>query len=151
MFVLLQILYSISRVNLSWVRQAWRSSILPWIIQCHSVCCNSVLCYVDLAPVVCWNLHMTCDYCGITDDIAHFFKNCPKVNEFWLYWINWWEHLSGIGIESNPILEECITFGFPLNSDAIQDVLNFCLLYTKYYIPIHLLCINFNKTQATHV
>ncbi len=33
------------------------------------------------------------------------------------------------------ILEECIILGFPLNSDAIQ-VLNFCLLYTKYYIYI---------------
>ncbi len=30
---------------------------------------------------------------------------------------------------------ECIIFGFPFNSDAIE-VLHFCLLYTKYYIYI---------------
>ncbi len=40
-----------------------------------------------------------CDYCGKTDDIVHFFKNYPKVNEFWSYWINWWEYLSGIAIK----------------------------------------------------
>ncbi len=34
--------------------------------------------------------------------------------------------------KNSQILEECIIFCFPLNSDAIQ-VLNFCLLYTKYY------------------
>ncbi len=31
-----------------------------------------------------------CHYCGKADDIAYFFKMCPKVNEFWSYWINWW-------------------------------------------------------------
>ncbi len=32
---------------------------------------------------------------------------------------------------NSPMLEECVIFGFPSNSDSIQ-VLNFCLLYTKY-------------------
>ncbi len=56
-----------------------------------------------------------CVYSGKTDDIAHFFKNCPKVHEFWSYWINWWEYLSGITIKNSPILEKCIIFGFPSN------------------------------------
>ncbi len=73
-----------------------------------------------------------------TDDIAHFFINCPRVNEFWSYCINWWDNLSGIAIKNSPKLEEYIVFSFPLNSDAIQ-VLNFCLVYTKYYIYIQCL------------
>ncbi len=44
----------------------------------------------------------------------------------------------GISQWHSPILEECIIFGFPSNSDAIQ-VLNCCLLYTKYYIYIQCL------------
>ncbi len=59
----------------------------------------------------------------------------PRFNKFWSYWINWWEYLSGIAIKNSSILEECIILGFPSNYDAIQ-VLNFCLLYTRYYIYI---------------
>ncbi len=33
-------------------------------------------------------------------------------------------------------LEECILIGFPETSDGIL-VLNYCILYTKYYIYIH--------------
>ncbi len=73
----------------------------------------------------------------------HFFKNCPKVNEFWSYWINWSTSTTGTSQwhshkKKTPNFEECIIFGFPLHGDAIQ-VLNFCLLYTKYYIYIQLL------------
>ncbi len=42
--------------------------------------CNNWLCKIEVK----------------TDDIAHFFQNCPSVNKFWSYWINWWEYLSGI-------------------------------------------------------
>ncbi len=42
-----------------------------------------------------------------------------------------------------PVLEECILFGCPLNADAIQ-VLNLCILYTKYYIYIQR---SFNKNE----
>ncbi len=59
----------------------------------------------------------------------------PKVSEFWSFWFKWLEHLSDIAIKNSPILEECIIFGFPLNSAAVQ-VLKFCLFYTKYYIYI---------------
>ncbi len=36
------------------------------------------------------------------------------------------------------MLNECIIFGFPGDSDVIE-VLNYCLLYTKYYIYIQCL------------
>ncbi len=51
------------------------------------------------------------DYCGGVDDILHFLKKCPNVNDFWSYWINWQENLSEIAIKNSPVLEECIIFG----------------------------------------
>ncbi len=79
----------------------------------------------------------SCDYCGGVDDILHFFKKCPKVrvNDFWSYWINWWENLFEIAIKNSPVLEECIIFGCPLN---------FRILYAKYYIYLQRL---FNKNE----
>ncbi len=39
-----------------------------------------------------------------------FFINCPKVLEFWNYWINCWENISGIEIKNinSPVLQKCI-------------------------------------------
>ncbi len=31
----------------------------------------------------------SCDFCGRVDDIPHYFLKCPKVEEFWSYWIHW--------------------------------------------------------------
>ncbi len=69
------------------------------------------------------------------DDLPNFFIRCLKVKEFWLQWFNWWENLLGIVIRNSQVIEECILFGFPSNSDVMQ-VLNFCILYAKYYIHI---------------
>ncbi len=45
--------------------------------------------------------------------------------------------ISGLEIKKSPILHKCILFGFP-NSNSEQKekihILNFCVLYTKYYI-----------------
>ncbi len=75
------------------------------------------------------------DYCDSREDIPHSVIKCPKEAEFWSYWFNWWEQLFGIKIKNNPVIEECIMFGFPLNTEAMQ-VLNYCIRYTKYYIYI---------------
>ena len=32
-----------------------------------------------------------CNFCTEVDDMTHFFINCPKVKEFWSFWLNWWE------------------------------------------------------------
>ncbi len=69
------------------------------------------------------------------DDLPHFFIRCLKVKEFWPHWFNWWENLSGIVIRNSQVIEECILFGFLSTSDVIQ-VLNYCILYAKYYIYI---------------
>ncbi len=75
-----------------------------------------------------------CDYCMNVDDFPHFFIRCLKVKEFWLHWFNWWEHISGIVIRNSQVIEECILFGFPSNSDVMQ-VLNF-LYYMQNIISI---------------
>ncbi len=72
------------------------------------------------------------------DDLPHFFIRCLNVKGFWLHWFNWWENLSGIVIRNSQAIEECILFGFPSNIDVMQ-VLNFCILYAKYYIYMQLL------------
>ncbi len=39
--------------------------------------------------------------------------------------------------KDNSVLNECIIFGFRHDLDVIE-VLNYCVLYAKYYIYIHL-------------
>ncbi len=46
-----------------------------------------------------------------------------------------WEKNSGIDIKDSPVLDECIIFGFPNNTDAMQ-ALNIYTIYVKYYIYI---------------
>ncbi len=41
-------------------------------------------------------------------------------------------------IDNVKELKECVLFGFPFNSDEIE-VLNYCTLYTNYYIYIETL------------
>jgi len=84
-----------------------------------------------------------CDFCDKIDDLPHFFLQCPEVKLFWKYWFNWWERISEIYIRNNPNMPELILFGFPGTIDIIH-VLNFCILYTKYYIYIQRL---YNKNK----
>ncbi len=70
-----------------------------------------------------------------------YHSRCLKVKEFWFHCFNWWECLSGIVIRNSQVIEECILFGFPSNSDVMQ-VLNVCILYAKYYINIQCLLNN---------
>ena len=76
-----------------------------------------------------------CNYCNNTDNLPHFFLQCPEVKVFWNYWLKWWESTSKLYIRNNQELHELILFGFPGTTDIIH-VLNFCILYTKYYIYI---------------
>ncbi len=64
----------------------------------------------------------------------------PKVAEFGFYW---WEKLFGIDIKDTQVIEECILFGFSFYNDVMY-VLNFCILYAKYYIYIQ--CLFNNNT-----
>ncbi len=44
-------------------------------------------------------------------------------------------------VRNSQVIEQCILFDFPSNSDVMQ-VLNLCILYAKYYIYIQRLFIN---------
>lgn len=112
--------------------QTFQYRLLHNIIPCNQWLCNLKIKNSNI-----------CDYCNEIDDIPHFFLYCPKVNDFWKYWANWWENISTTNITNCLDISECILFGFPGNEDETQ-VLNYCIIYTKYYIYIQKL---FNKNQ----
>ncbi len=60
------------------------------------------------------------------------------------YWFNWWKILTNQDVinQYNDV-QECILMGFPETSDDII-VLNYCILYTEYYIFIQRL---FNNNE----
>ncbi len=89
-----------------------------------------------------------CDYCNNVDNLRHYIIRCLKVAEFLYYWFNWCENLSGVDIRDIQVIEECILFGFPLNND-VMHLLNFCILYAKYYIYIQ--CLFNNNTLDLYV
>ncbi len=70
-----------------------------------------------------------CNFCDDDDDMLHFFINCKKVKEFWIFWINCWENISRMPIKHSNVLNECILLGLPNNKAEIQ-VFNYCLLHT---------------------
>ncbi len=75
-------------------------------------------------------------FCNEIDALPHFFVKCRKVNNFWKYWFNWWNILTNQDVMNQYNgLEKCILMGFPETFDDIL-VLNYCMLYTKYYIFI---------------
>ena len=83
-----------------------------------------------------WNIKMSnvCDYCENVDTVDHFFYYCEHVHLFWKYLKNW-VHKSFkvvIGFKALDIL-----LGLPnYNRDVYIDILNFVILYGKYYIKI---------------
>ncbi len=80
-----------------------------------------------------------CDYCNDIDDITHFFFHCPKVKIFWNSALKWLENISNLPLRNSPLLEECLIFGFPECNTVVKgkmSVINFCILYIKYYIYI---------------
>ncbi len=78
-----------------------------------------------------------CDYCKDIDVIPHFFFHCMNVREFWKLILNSLETISNLQLKCSPILEECIIFSFPEGNISIREeisVINFCIIYIKYYI-----------------
>ncbi len=81
-----------------------------------------------------------CDYCKDIDDIPHFFFHCPKVKIFWNSILQWLENISNLQLRNSPILKECLIFGFPECNTVVKgnmSVINFCIIYIKYYIYIY--------------
>ncbi len=74
-------------------------------------------------------------FCNEIDDIPHFLLLCPNVKAFWKSWAKWWFSVTKTEIRHVDHLQENILFGF-VGSNGIIDVLNYCILYAKYYIYI---------------
>ncbi len=73
-----------------------------------------------------------CDFCN--DDIPHFLLLCPNIKHFRNHGLNG-GLVTKTDIRHVDHLQENILFGF-VGSKGITDVLNYCILYAKYYIYI---------------
>ncbi len=73
----------------------------------------------------------------------HFLLLCPNIKAFWKSWAKWWFSVTKTDIRNVDHLQESILFGF-VGSNGITDVLNYCILYAKYYIYIQRL---FNQNK----
>ena len=80
-----------------------------------------------------------CNYCDNVDDLQHFFLYCHNVHKFWVSLYKWWNRTSGIIINNETEIEECILFGYPGEEDIVK-VLNYVIIQAKYYIYIQRLC-----------
>ena len=77
-----------------------------------------------------------CTYCEEkpVDDLLHFFIHCNKVKLFWKSFIQWWNSLCDIKIDTIcEQIEEIIIFGMPSSNPTIL-VLNLCLIIAKFHI-----------------
>ncbi len=74
----------------------------------------------------------TCSFCNDKDTISHFLIDCNS-KFFGKSWAKWWEAMTGFNIREESYIHESILFRFPgSRDDAIA--INYCMLYTKYYI-----------------
>ena len=76
-----------------------------------------------------------CDYCtNAEDNSPHYFVKCPNVNRFWTSFFQWWNlHVGDQFHYPDYPNEKEILFGVPLSDDN-SIVLNFCIIYGKFYI-----------------
>ncbi len=58
---------------------------------------------------------------------------CESLLFFWKSWAKWLENITNFNIREEDHIHESILFGFPGTSDGVI-VINYCLLYAKYYI-----------------
>ena len=107
--------------------QSFQFKILHNVINC-----NKKLCDMKIKPVP------TCSYCPEVDDIQHFFFSCGNVFQLWLLFFNWWntKELDNGGSKTNFPIFPCgydIIFGIQQSKDR-SKLLNYCVLYTKFFI-----------------
>jgi hypothetical protein len=70
-----------------------------------------------------------CHFCGILDDIIHYFYECKSTLIFWNGFKNWWYKLTeGEEIEVN---KTTIMIGF---RDKKKIALNACIIFAKWFI-----------------
>ena len=73
-----------------------------------------------------------CDYCNEIDTIEHYFVECNAVQLFWKYLFNWLNSTTKIHLHIKRLE---IIFGIiNENNLNVLNVINFCILFAKYYI-----------------
>ena len=88
--------------------------------------CNSVVhqWYAEVDPL--------CASCYIEDTIEHYFFNCNKASVFWSNFKVWWRDTTQCLIKLGAL---DIVFGvMNENNNDLLWILNFCILFSKYYI-----------------
>ena len=89
-----------------------------------------------------------CTYCNKIDDIEHYFVDCSIVQLFWKQLFNWLSHINKTVLSISNIE---IIFGIiNENNLDVLNVLNFCILFAKYFISRQKKnnsCIEFYKYQ----
>ncbi len=112
----------------------WLYPISAWSTIQHSLSYTCILFDMKLVD------NAKCKYCHELYSISHFFRFCPKEDQFWSFSFTWWNNLGDIRIPLHfESLEECILFGFQIEGD-IFSFLNYCILIAKFHIycqPIH--------------
>ena len=74
-----------------------------------------------------------CQYCSADiDTLLHYFVECHDVALFWSGFKRWWKRNNDFCF---PLTEIDIIFGIKNeNNDVIIDVLNYCIIFGKWYI-----------------
>jgi exonuclease III len=100
--------------------QSFQYKIIHRIVEC-----NKKLFDMKIKPTP------ECSYCQEIDTIQHFFLYCPKSNAFWKSLTSWLNN----NIEGSMIVidEIDIILGHLSIGDK-YNVINYCILYAKYYI-----------------
>ena len=103
--------------------QSFQYKILHRFYPCNYTLSNW---YKDHSP--------TCSYCDDIDFLEHYFFECIELKGFWQSVEYWWKSTLSVTFK----LKSCnVIFGI-VNSfqDPIIDIINYCILYAKYYIHL---------------
>ena len=73
-----------------------------------------------------------CNQCNEVDLPEHFFFHCKHVQHLWLAIENWWRNILEVTFKLDV---NTVIFGIPRTTeDTIIDIMNYCILYAKYFI-----------------
>lgn len=73
-----------------------------------------------------------CSYCDCFESIEHYFFECPNLKTFWNQFLGWFSHTLKIEVKIGSL---DVIFGIVNNNDLVAiQVLNFCILFAKFFI-----------------
>ena len=73
-----------------------------------------------------------CVYCNMVDYPEHYFYYCQEASKFWTTLRIWWKSI--LEIDINIQVQDALFGIVNYNDDDVINILNFCILYAKYYI-----------------